>query len=402
MLRLQKSELKVLRAVFSAGKVTRSALARRSRLSLVKVSSILGKLETEGFLLKDGKTRSASGRPSYLFRLRPELACALGVSVGVDHFRVVGMDGAKRAFLRREFPLELAADPATHSQAVVGRLSEELERILAHELPCAHQVTALGVALPGLIDTRTGTWLQGLWLSGIAQVPIVRLLAERLGLPVFIDDIARSAAYYEMHLGAGRGLRDFVLIYLGSGVGSGVVINRRIYRGFHGLAGEIGHIEHPDNAYRCSCSNVGCLETMISPAGILRVFRDRLAEGVISSLQREPGELDLSKILAAADQEDRFARATLHEIGGFLGDACAILVKMFNPQRLIVSGEGAAFRDYFTAPVDEVIRRRVLPEMLADYRTVFADYQSFQEAHGAALAAMNRYLDRRLAGPEGG
>jgi predicted NBD/HSP70 family sugar kinase len=402
MQRLQKSELKVLRAVFSAGKATRSALARRSRLSLVKVSSILGKLESEGFLLKDGKTRSASGRPSYLFRLRPELACALGVSVGLDHFRVVGMDGAKRAFLRREYPLQLAAEPASHSQAVVDRLSEELERILAHELPCAHQVTALGVALPGLIDTRAGSWLLGLWLTGIARVPIVRLLAERLGLPVFIDDIARSAAFYEMHLGSGRGLRSFVLIYLGAGVGSGVVINRRIYRGFHGLAGEIGHIEHADNAYRCSCSNVGCLETMISPAGILRVFRDRLAEGVISSLQHEPGELDLSKILAAADREDRFARATLHEIGGFLGDACAIMIKMFNPQRLIVSGEGSAFRGYFAAPVDEVIRRRVLPEMLADYRTVFADYQAFQEAHGAALAAMNHYLDGRLSGPEKG
>jgi predicted NBD/HSP70 family sugar kinase len=399
MQRLQKSELKVLRAVFSAGKATRSALARRSRLSLVKVSSILGKLETEGYLLRDGKTRSAGGRPSYLFRLRPELACAVGVSVGLDHFRVVGMDGAKRAFLRREYPLQLSAEPATHAQAVVGRLCEELESILAHELPCAHQVTALGVALPGLIDTRAGTWLLGLWLSGIARVPIVRLLAERLVLPVFIEDIARCAAFYEMHLGAGRGTRNFVLIYLGSGVGSGVVINRRIYRGYHGLAGEIGHIEHADNSYRCSCSNVGCLETVISPAGILRVFRDRLAEGVNSSLQREAAELDLPKILAAADQEDRFARATLREIGGFLGDACAIMIKMFNPQRLIVSGQGAAFRDYFAAPVDEVIRRRVLPEMLADFRTVFAEYEPYQEAHGAALAAMSYYLDRRLAGP---
>jgi predicted NBD/HSP70 family sugar kinase len=399
MKRLQKSELKVLRAVFSAGKATRSALARRSRLSLVKVSSILTKLETEGYLLKDGKTRSAGGRPSFLYRLRPELTCAVGVSVGLDHFRVVGMDGTKGVILRREYPLQLAAEPATHAQAVVGRLCEELERILAKELPSAHRVTALGVALPGLIDTRAGTWLLGLWLSGIAQVPIVRLLGERLALPVFIEDIARCAAFYEMHLGAGRGARDFVLIYLGSGVGSGVVIGRRIYRGFHGLAGEIGHIEHADNSYRCSCSNVGCLETMISPAGILRVFRDRLAEGVNSSLQREAVELDLPKILAAADQEDRFARATLREIGGFLGDACAIMIKMFNPQRLIVSGQGAAFRDYFAAPVDEVIRRRVLPEMLADFRTVFAEYEPYQEAHGAALAAMSYYLDRRLAGP---
>jgi transcriptional regulator of PTS gene len=394
MQQLSKSELKVLHSIFTAGRATRSALARRSRLSLVKVSSILGKLETEGCILKDGKTRAGSGRPSYLFRIRPELACALGVSVGLDHFRVVGMDGAKKAFFRREYPLQLAAEPESHAQAVVDRLSEELARILSAELPCADRVTALGVALPGLIDTRAGTWLLGLWMSGIAHVPVVRLLGEKLGLPVFIDDIARCAAFYEMLRGAGRGVRDFVLVYLDAGVGSGVVINRRLYRGFHGLAGEIGHVEHAENAYRCSCSNVGCLETVISASGILRVFRDRLEEGVISSLRRESGELDLSRILAAADQEDRFARATLREIGGFLGDACAIMIKMFNPQRLIVSGQGAMFRDYFAAPVDEVIRRSVLPEMLADYRTVFAEYEPFQEAHGAALAAMNRYLDK--------
>jgi predicted NBD/HSP70 family sugar kinase len=220
----------------------------------------------------------------------------------------------------------------------------------------------------------------------------VDLLRERLGLPVFIEDISRSVAFYEMHCGHGRSSRSFVVIYLGAGVGAGVVINRRIYRGFHGMAGEIGHIEHADNTYRCSCSNVGCLETVISASSIQRVFRDRLAEGVISSLQQVTGELDLAAIRAAADQGDRFTRTTLHEIGEYLGDACTVLIKMFNPDRLIVSGVGALLRDFLAVPAGEVIRRRVLPEMLADFRFLFADYEPTQEAHGAALAAMNHYL----------
>lgn len=398
---LSRSELRVLHAIFTAGQATRARISRRTRLSLVKVSSTLGKLEQEGRILRQGKTRSAGGRPSRLYRLDPRSGCTLGVSVGLDRFQVVAMDCAKRVFLRREVPLELAAEPSTHERAVIDRLSEVLDGIRRQELPEAGPLFALGAALPGMIDTRAGTWLLGLWLSGIAHVPVRRLLEERLQLPVFVEDICRSAACYQMHLGAGRGARNFVLLYLGTGVGSGVVIDRRLYRGFHGLAGEIGHIEHADNAYRCSCSNVGCLETVISPSGILRVFRDRLAEGVNSILQREAGELDLPQILAAAAQEDRFTRATLREVGGFVGEACAILIKMFNPQRLIVSGRGALLREFLAAPVDEVVRRRVLPEMLADYRTVFADYDPFQEAHGAALAAMNHYLGRGPGEPKG-
>jgi len=178
------------------------------------------------------------------------------------------------------------------------------------------------------------------------------------------------------------------------------VIDRKLYRGFHGLAGEIGHIQHPDINYRCHCNNIGCLETMVSAPGILHAFRDRLEAGVISSLQglRLEGRdsLSLEKILAAARQGDRLAQSTLAEIGGFLGNACATLIKLYNPQRLIISGYGSIFRDYFNDPVHQAITQYVLPDMLVDYKTVFTDYESHHEAFGVALLAMNHFLTRRL------
>jgi glucokinase len=187
------------------------------------------------------------------------------------------------------------------------------------------------------------------------------------------------------------------MVYIGLGLGTGIVINGRIYRGYHGLAGEIGHVEHADNTYRCSCNSVGCLDTVVSTAGILRVFRDRLKEGVRSSLQKTTTEsgsgLSLEEILAAAEAGDRLAQSTLEEIGVFLGDACATLIKLFNPQRLIISGPGSIFKEYFDDPVQQVIRQRVLPEMLEDYQTVFADYRANHEAKGAALLALKRYLN---------
>lgn len=395
---LGQTELKVLHSVFARGESTRASIARRTRLSSAKVSSILTLLEKDGYLRRAGKAMTKRGRPSHLFQIHSDMGYALGVAVGVDRFRVVAADGAKDIVFRREFPLVLSADAATQGQSIIDQISAEITRVIAKDL-AGRRPIAVGLALPGLVDTQAGIWMLGLWLSGIAHVPVVSLLSERLGLPVSIEDIARCVAVYEMHCGHPPSVGNFVVIYLGSGVGAGIVLNREVYRGFHGMAGEVGHIEHPENAYRCICGNVGCLETVISAAGIQRVFKDRLAEGVISSLQRDGEGPDLDRILEAARGGDRFSQSTLREIGQFLGDACAILIKMFNPETLIISGEGAMFREFFAEPVEQVIRRRVLPGMLDEFSTTFAEYDPYHEAHGAALVAMDHHLDWRTQAP---
>ncbi|MBA7690861.1 D-allose kinase [subsurface metagenome] len=259
---------------------------------------------------------------------------------------------------------------------------------------------AICLSLPGMVDTRRGIWLLGLQVSGITHINIAQILEKKLKFPVFVEDSSRSLAFLEMHTGYGKGIRNFVLVYLGLGMGTGIVFNRRIYRGFHGLAGEIGHIVHADNTFRCSCNSVGCLETVVSATGIMRVFRERLKEGVMSSLQQyytqREENLTLEVILEAARKGDRLAQSTLSEIGSFLGDACAVLIKLFNPQRIIISGHGAIFKDYFREPVQNGIAQQVFPEMLIDYKTVFADYEKNHEAYGAALIAAEHYWIERL------
>jgi predicted NBD/HSP70 family sugar kinase len=259
-------------------------------------------------------------------------------------------------------------------------------------------IVSLGIALPGMVDTRRGVWLLGLQVTGITHIELARLFEQQLGIPVIVEDAARTMTVLELYKSKGRRRRDFILLYIGMGLGSGIVINRRIYRGYHGLAGEIGHVEHAENSYRCSCNNVGCLETVVSTEGIIRMVRDRLQDGVRSSLQKNLGDegycLGLDDILAAAEAGDRVTQSILGEIGTFLGDACATLIKLFNPQAVIISGPGSIFKEYFRNPVQQVIQRLVIPEMLVDYETVFADYRDIHEARGAALLAMKFHLDR--------
>jgi transcriptional regulator of PTS gene len=404
MKRLSRNEIRAVRAIFSQQHPTRSSIARRTRLSLVKISSVLKELEKKHYIEKAGKTKTTGGRPAYVFQLRPDIGVSLGIGMAPDYFTVVGIDCSKNVQIDERYPLSLPADPERHADAIVAQVVPVVKK-LAEKRGGIQPIVSIAIALPGMVDSRRGIWLLGLQVTGITHIDIIGMFEQRLGVPVYVEDVSRALTMLELYKTRGKKIRNFVLVYIGLGLGSGIVINGRIYRGYHGLAGEIGHVEHADNTYRCICNNVGCLETVVSTEGILRVFRDRLKEGVRSSLQKTMTRADMSlsldEILAAAEEGDRVTQSTLGEIGVFLGDACATLIKLFNPQALIISGPGSIFKEYFRGPVEQVIRQRVLPEMLEDYQTVFADYRKNHEAWGAALLAMKCYLDHLNSGFNG-
>jgi transcriptional regulator of PTS gene len=404
MKRLSRNEIRAVRAIFSQQHPTRSSIARRTRLSLVKISSVLKELEKKHYIEKAGKTKTTGGRPAYVFQLRPDIGVSLGIGMAPDYFTVVGIDCSKNVQIDELYPLSLPADPERHADAIVAQVVPVVKK-LAEKRGGIQPIVSIAIALPGMVDSRRGIWLLGLQVTGITHIDIIGMFEQRLGVPVYVEDVSRALTMLELYKTRGKKIRNFVLVYIGLGLGSGIVINGRIYRGYHGLAGEIGHVEHADNTYRCICNNVGCLETVVSTEGILRVFRDRLKEGVRSSLQKTMTRADMSlsldEILAAAEEGDRVTQSTLGEIGVFLGDACATLIKLFNPQALIISGPGSIFKEYFRGPVEQVIRQRVLPEMLEDYQTVFADYRKNHEAWGAALLAMKCYLDHLNSGLNG-
>ena len=247
---------------------------------------------------------------------------------------------------------------------------------------------AAGVAVPGMVDTERGVWLRGLQFPGVENIEIGATLEQDLHLPVIIEDPARCMAFLAVSKKGRSAAGDFVLLNLGRGVGASIVINGELYRGNHGLAGEVGHLVVDPGGSRCSCGNVGCLETVLSEPGIIRRFQQRIAEGVISILQRtDPAELTLEHISKAAQAGDRLAQTTLFELGGFLGDACAKLIHLYNPRTLVVGGNVGILGEYMREAAWQTIRQQVVPEMLVDLCMEFDGTECGGEALGAALIA---------------
>ena len=185
---------------------------------------------------------------------------------------------------------------------------------------------------------------------------------ERLGIPTALTNDANAAAIGEMTYGAARGMKDFIMITLGTGVGSGIVINGQMVYGHDGFAGELGHVIARRDGRLCGCGRKGCLETYCSATGVARTAREFLAARTDASLLRNiPAENITSKdVYDAAVQGDKLAQEIFEFTGNILGEALADAIAFSSPEAIVLFGGLAKSGDYIMKPIQESIDRNIL------------------------------------------
>ncbi len=388
-------ETKVLQSVFFLRSPTRSEIAMHAGTSPVSVTALLNKLLDKGLVERAGKTQNRSGRPSSIYRLASCVGYSLGISLDVGNYRIVALDPRRTVLREKEFSLSLSSSPADHLEDITRQITAELREAMSAPELRDRRPLAIGLAMPGMVDTERGVWLQGLQVSGITHIPLRTIMERTFGLPVVVEDATRCLAFLAAERRWPASSRDMIYLLLGSGVGTGIIIGEEPYLGSRGLAGEVGHLVVEEEGERCTCGNIGCLETVVSRPSILRRFQRRLSEGVISSLQyfqaQDAPLLTLDAIREAALSGDRLARSTLFEIGTFLGDACCKIITLFNPRILVIGGPAAILGELLREPIWITIRQRVIPEMLEGFTLDITLNDPHDEAMGAALLAERRF-----------
>jgi predicted NBD/HSP70 family sugar kinase len=380
-------ELNILRAIHLQSSPTRQVISQAVGLSPASLTAYLARLTRRGVVQAAGKAGSAGGRPSVTYRLSPHLGCAIGVFFETTVCQLVAVDLSGFPLAERSIPLSLPA------HLIAGKIVEviagEVRALKADPRVSGRRILAVGVAAPGMVDTGEGVWLHGLRLSGIEHVPLRAPLEEAVAAPVLLEDEARCLAHLEAgRLGTAQA-SDLLLLYLGSGVGAGLVLGGELYRGHTSLAGEVGHLVVEERGDRCPCGNAGCLETVASVPAVMRRIQRRLQEGVFSSLRAsgDAGDLTIERVRQAAEAGDRLALASIAEIGRAIGDACGKTIMVLNPGTLCIGGPVAALGDFLREPVWARIQEQVMPEMLGALTVRYAPYHAGDEALGAALLA---------------
>jgi glucokinase len=256
------------------------------------------------------------------------------------------------------------------------------------------RAAAVGIGIPGLVNRKSKRIEVMPNLPPLSDIDITAELSRQSGLPVAIDNDANAAAYAELQAGAALGRRDVFFVTLGTGIGSGLIIDGKIYRGATGFAGEFGHMTIDPEGIECACGNIGCLETIASGPNIVRRTRERLYRDRTSSLSRlaipRDRELTAEDIAHAASEGDEMSQVMMERTGMFLGIAIAAVVNLLNVEMVVMGGGVMEAGDLILKPTIKETRRRAFPPSFNSCEIVIAKLGPSAGVIGAALLARDQ------------
>ncbi len=380
MSRDEDSSAAVFRVIREQGPINRSEIARRTGLSPSAVTLLAKRLLDAGIVEEldvAGEDRGDRlGRPPILLRLRADHVVMMGAKLDRGELNAVLTDLEGRVVARRSRRLDTSA-PERVVEATAALL-RSLARAGGVE---QRRVAGLGIGMAGLVDGPAGVCLRSVVLDW-ADVPIAALLHSALGLPVAVENDANTLAIAERMYGRARGVGDFAVVSLGKGIGSGLVVQGRLYRGRFGAAGEIGHCTVRVDGPRCACGKRGCLEAVASVPITLR----RASEAGLDVRRLA----DLGRLATAGD---RRAAELLDDIADAIGLALSHLVNLVNPELLILTGSGVAIGGPLRGAIEASLARHVFPTLPRLPELVIKREQRDMWARGAASLAAQSYFD---------
>lgn len=271
-----------------------------------------------------------------------------------------------------------------------------VQRIVDSALAAAkgRPIAACGISAPGPLRIEDGVVTEPPNLPGWSNVPLARLLSERLGAPAWLENDANAAALAEHQLGAARGLRHVVMLALGTGIGGGLIVDGKLVHGASGGAGEVGHLLALPDGPICGCGRRGCLEAVASGVAFAREAAALLArqpDGILARLTVEAGQEPDARLLEqAAKAGDHDAEEIIRSAGRFLGAGMTSLINIFNPEMIVIGGSLRLMGKPYLGEAYAVVKRDAFRQHYADVRFAEAQLGDEAQAIGAACLARDR------------
>jgi glucokinase len=308
---------------------------------------------------------------------------ALGIDLGGTSVKTGVVNREGKILAQAEVPTEAAKGLST----VIANMAEGARQAVAKAGLTLDQVAGAGIGAPGICNVAEGVIVATSNLGGLNQIPVCELLSKELGLPVTLENDANCAALGEQWCGAAKGAQHVILITLGTGVGGGLILNGRIYNGFKGWAGELGHMPAVEDGLQCGCGQRGCLETVASATAIGRYAQEAIDAGRADSLAKraqEMGKVDARLVITAAREGDAVAQAILNKVAHYLGRGLAGLISALNPEAIVVGGGASAAGELLLEPVRQVIQSHAMADPVAVCRVLQATLGNDAGLLGAA------------------
>lgn len=370
--------IRLFHALRETPNASQAELGRLTGLDKATTSAVVAQLLDEGLIERapigrsDGPRARRIGRPETALVIAPSAGLLVGARLEPRTIRIVTTTLAGTVLQQLQIPGSTDIDHAA------GLLHEGIERAVAASGP-GLAVRGIGVGVPALMD-RDGRLVLAPNL-GWRDTPIRTRLESALGAPVYVDNDTKAAAMAERLFGACRDVEDFVYLTGHSGVGGGLVLGGRLYRGAHGFAGEIGHVTVVPDGRPCGCGKRGCLETYVSESAIL-----------MQGAERGRPCPDLAALAAAAREGDAVVRGLFEEVGDWLGFALSHLVNLLNPELVVLGGNLSVAAEIFLPALNRTLERHALEPTRRHLRLLVSPLGPEAVPMGGVALAMEGFL----------
>lgn len=375
--------------IFSAVEnITISDLSKTLKLSVPKVTTLIGELMEDGWVKDYGKSTSTSGRKPNVYGLVPTSGYFLGVDVKHNHVNIGLIDLNKNIVsISKNIAYRLE-----NSQESLDELCSLIKNFIKKTRVPKEKILALGMNLTGRVNYKTGYSYSFFHFS---ETPLSKYLEDTLDIKTFIENDSRAMAYGELMAGVVHGERNVLFLNLDYGIGMGTLIDGQLYYGKSGFAGEFGHIPLFDNDVICQCGKKGCLETEASGRALTEAFQNKLREGHSSRLTNDIPieEIKLKHILQAVKDDDVLAIDLIGSIGNKLGRGIALLINLYNPELIVLGGPLAETHNYILLPIKSAINKYSLNLVNTDTEIKLSQLQDPAGVIGACLLVRDRLLE---------
>lgn len=284
----------------------------------------------------------------------------IGIDVGGTNVKIALVDGEGKIIYSNSVP--------TYAQMgyeyTVNNIKQAIRDLMKETNTDAKKIEGIGFDFPGQVDYKTGVVKLAPNIPGWVNVPIAQMIEEEFNIPTRIDNDVRCAALGELKFGAGKGCENFVCITVGTGIGSGLVINGQLVRGAANAAGEIGHIKLQMNGGPiCGCGDTGCLEAFASGPSIVAMAQEYLKGGKSTKFREmagADGEITPYIVAKAAEAGDPVAKRIFEIVGTYIGMGLVSVINLLNPEKVIIGGGVAAAGDLLLDPIRKTIKERAM------------------------------------------
>jgi glucokinase-like ROK family protein len=387
----------VLRLIHTQSPISRAQIAVLTGLNKSTVSSLVDGLLTQNLIHETGSNSGATGRPATWLEINPNAGMIVGVELGVDFVSVAITDLLGNIIWRKNEE----TNPSDGQEKMLDQTLRIVKEAMAANKKRGMRFLGLGLSTPGTVDLDKGLLIFAPNLHW-HNVPFRQIFQEQTKLRVFIENDANAAAIAEHLFGTARQSQNFIFVFAGVGIGGGLFLNGKLYRGKNGYAGEIGHspiMSEPSQTI-CHCGNRGCWETYANQFSIIQRIQARLEvkrSSIIPKLMADQhAPLSISLIKQAADSGDQEAIDAFTEAGHAMGQGFAGLINIFNPEKIVLGGPLSIVGEHLLPAIKETVAHHSLPEIDQQAEVLLSSFGPDASLIGAIAIVVDDVLSKPM------